>query len=376
MKFISFFSTILLISLLASHCSIDVPVNAKPKDIWVVYGVLDKLDSVQYLRIMKAFLVDGDAIQYAKDNDISAKGLKVTLTEIKTDGSNGTVYQASEVTVPSAAGSSYPTRTVYKFKTVGSNGLANLKEKQKYEVKITDPNNPELSFTAYTIIPQRPTISDPAPFPNASATERCVPEVSWHKENQVYFKRLYAAPGQTTSDYGAGYGFEFRMFVKYTKLIAGQAITVTDTIFYPMFQQTDPCNNVGDNLLCINFGKKELLSQMKTRMNDPNAIYEIVNEPKCVPIVPSNIIKDIEYEVTSIDTFFTNYLIVTNPANAGFVTNDQTIKYTNLKSTNTKYEVYGIVGSINKGSTYVQLDDCTLYQLRLNNTPQPATSCD
>ncbi len=50
-------------------CETDFDTNAEWKDISVVYGLLDQRDSVQYLKINKAFLGEGDALMFAKEND-------------------------------------------------------------------------------------------------------------------------------------------------------------------------------------------------------------------------------------------------------------------------------------------------------------------
>lgn len=52
------------VSLLAA-CSTDLDINAPYKDIPVVYGLLNQRDSLQYVRINKAYLGEGDAYQYA-----------------------------------------------------------------------------------------------------------------------------------------------------------------------------------------------------------------------------------------------------------------------------------------------------------------------
>jgi hypothetical protein len=50
-------------------CETDFETNAEWKDITVVYGLLDQRDSVQFLKINKAFLGEGDALMFAKEND-------------------------------------------------------------------------------------------------------------------------------------------------------------------------------------------------------------------------------------------------------------------------------------------------------------------
>ena len=69
-------------------CNQKLDVNADWKDITIVYGILDQSDSIQYIKITKAFLGPGDAIQYAKIPDSSNYGenLQVNLEEYS-DGS-------------------------------------------------------------------------------------------------------------------------------------------------------------------------------------------------------------------------------------------------------------------------------------------------
>lgn len=50
-------------------CSTDLDINAPYKDITIVHGLLDMRDSVQYVKISKAFLGEGDAYHYAQIQD-------------------------------------------------------------------------------------------------------------------------------------------------------------------------------------------------------------------------------------------------------------------------------------------------------------------
>lgn len=64
-------------------CETDVDVSADYKDITIVYGLINKSDSVHYLKINKAFLGDGNSLEYAQIADSSSyyDNLEVTLTE-------------------------------------------------------------------------------------------------------------------------------------------------------------------------------------------------------------------------------------------------------------------------------------------------------
>jgi hypothetical protein len=66
MKYILLFISL---AILLFSCETDFETTAEWKDITVVYGLLDQRDSVQYLKINKAFLGEGDVMVFAKEND-------------------------------------------------------------------------------------------------------------------------------------------------------------------------------------------------------------------------------------------------------------------------------------------------------------------
>jgi hypothetical protein len=57
-----------------SGCSTDLDVNAPYKDVTVVYGLLDMRDSIQFIKINKAFLGEGNALAYAQVPDSNEYG--------------------------------------------------------------------------------------------------------------------------------------------------------------------------------------------------------------------------------------------------------------------------------------------------------------
>jgi hypothetical protein len=57
------------LSLIIFSCETDFDTTAEWKDITVVYGLLDQRDSIQYIKINKAFLGEGDALMFAKEYD-------------------------------------------------------------------------------------------------------------------------------------------------------------------------------------------------------------------------------------------------------------------------------------------------------------------
>ncbi len=79
------FASLLLFvsSVLFTACETDIDVSADYKDITVVYGLISKNDSVHYIKVNKAFLGDGNSLEYAQVADSSSyyDNLEVTLTE-------------------------------------------------------------------------------------------------------------------------------------------------------------------------------------------------------------------------------------------------------------------------------------------------------
>lgn len=61
--------TISIISLFLSSCSNDLEINAPWKDVTVVFGLLNKNETTHYIRISKAFLGEGDALEFASQFD-------------------------------------------------------------------------------------------------------------------------------------------------------------------------------------------------------------------------------------------------------------------------------------------------------------------
>ncbi len=68
-------------------CNKELNVNADWKDVTVVYGLLDQTQDTTFIKITKAFLGPGDAMQFAKIPDSSNYPDKL---EVRLDEYNGT----------------------------------------------------------------------------------------------------------------------------------------------------------------------------------------------------------------------------------------------------------------------------------------------
>jgi hypothetical protein len=76
----------IIISLLASSCETDFDVNANWQEVTIVYGLIDPNEEIQFVKINKAYLGEGDAIQMSSISDstnYNPSELKVTIYRIK-----------------------------------------------------------------------------------------------------------------------------------------------------------------------------------------------------------------------------------------------------------------------------------------------------
>ncbi|HIL66557.1 MAG TPA: DUF4249 family protein [Flavobacteriales bacterium] len=99
MKKIAIF--LLLISAFFMACETDFEVNASWKEVTVVYGLLDQSQPQQYIKINKAYLGEGDALQMASVADsvnYNPEDLEVKIFKVK-DGAYGSIDTLGFVTL-------------------------------------------------------------------------------------------------------------------------------------------------------------------------------------------------------------------------------------------------------------------------------------
>ena len=83
MKYL-FLSVLILLSI--SSCETDFDVNANWQDVTIVYGLIDPNEEIQLVKINKAYLGEGDAIEMAAISDstnYNPSDIRVTLYRIK-----------------------------------------------------------------------------------------------------------------------------------------------------------------------------------------------------------------------------------------------------------------------------------------------------
>jgi hypothetical protein len=119
-------------------CETDFNVIANYKEVAIVYGLLNQNDTIHYLRINKAFLGEGNALEYAKIADSSSFGanINVVLTEVTPEGARTDFVFDTVTLYNKQPGDFYaPGQLFY-----ASN--AKLDEKNSYELKVSSKKTP------------------------------------------------------------------------------------------------------------------------------------------------------------------------------------------------------------------------------------------
>lgn len=340
-------------------CSTDLDLNAEPKDIWVVYGILREEAETQDIRIAKAFLIEGDALEYASETDLSEKNLRVTLTDSR--GRVRIAQQVDSVATSPSDGTFFPYTTVYRFNTAGDSSLT---PGERYNLRITQPGSDTFAVTAYTYVPLRPQILKPVERP-------CIfPQIKLdvlqlHNRYDVEWSRGRGA----NSNPGAGLGFELRAYFNYEKNEEPQPeISWGPT---PIIVTPSGCNTSGSGV-CYRIAEGELINHWLFNMEqDPNARYSFESSTECE--LADDLPMAFRFEVTAVDTFLTNYMRINDPSVTDF--NTVRLEYTNISATGGATAL-GIFGSTTKIERPAGMDQCSQWLLNMNDVPRPQGLCE
>lgn len=152
-----------LFCLTLSACSTDLSVIGDHKETMIVYGLLDQSQPKQYIKVNKAFLGDGNALEYAqaKDSTQYSNQLLVTIKQIH----NGTIVHTDTLmpdnTISKDSGVFYgPTQTnvIYSFDTPPGT----LDINNQYELTVKNPIT-GLTASGQTGLVGDATFNSPAP---------------------------------------------------------------------------------------------------------------------------------------------------------------------------------------------------------------------
>ncbi len=344
------------------NCSTDLEINAPEKPILIVYGVLNPKQPVQTIRVSKGFLVKGDAIRYAAENDLSVHNAKVTITEytIRESGGKRTLTQSNiyelvpDNNTPKEDGIFNKNQVIYKTQSSDT-----IRPGRYYELEVKLIGNETLSTKAYTIVPSEPLIIQPSDKIQVGTGNILFnyPEIEFYNPYEVKF---FAGRRTTEEVLIPARGYELRVYFKY-----GIETSPGDTSWQPIlrFGPTQPfdkssCTSTSGQV-CYRIGAQSFTDFLLSRLINDNVKYVFDDTP---------LNESTRMEITAIDTFLFNYLQINSPIYSDF--NAVKLEYTNLSN-----NALGIFGSINTFSRFVNLGPCTKHLSKLNNTPKPGDYC-
>lgn len=328
--------------LLVGGCTTDFEVYAPDKEIRSVYCVLNPRDTVQYVRIAKAFQVKGDAVQYAGANDFSVKGLRVQLKM----GSK--TWTAREVpNVPKDSGAFLPLHTVYAFSTRGSDSLP---YDRQYTLEIGTPDAPGY-VTGTTNLPPVPKVRGDLNSTSGAGNTICLPRLALERRFAFVWKAL-----------AASISYEVRVGLNF------EANGISDsTLWGPseLLSSERKCNAQECSFI---FEAKQLLGKFATAMPLlPQTSYTYDTRDSCAPANLHSIMpRSLWFEVTAVDQYLSNYMTVNDPSTVDL--NGTKPEYTNLTG---NLDVIGIFGSYHTDRRYAILQACSAYLLGLNGVSRP-----
>ncbi|HHG85612.1 MAG TPA: DUF4249 family protein [Bacteroidetes bacterium] len=345
MKRIHFGLAILFFALATiSSCSTEFEVYAPEKEIRSVYSILKQADSVQYVRVAKAFQVEGDAVAYAAQNDLSIQNLDVRLTLISDPNQTWQGVQIDNFP-KDPNGSFVTTHTVYKFSTAGADSLV---PGERYRLEVGTADQPGY-VVGETTIPGLPRIKGNLQILSGAGQSKCLPKVSLDKKFNFYFQKLEP-----------GVHYEVRVFLHFEA--NGDPRTVT---FGPseLFDSNRRCNQ-GSGSICFQFGEHELLRTFLRAMpEDVFTLYTYNTTDSCVfnPAWTDRLPKSLSFEVTAVDEYLSNYITVNNPKFSDF--SGTKPEYTNLSG---NIGVVGVFGSTHSDLRYAIMRQCSEALIHLN----------
>lgn len=148
--------------LLMGSCKNDLDINAPWKDVTVIFGLLSVNDSVQYVKIAKAYLGEGDALEFASQYDslyYDTSAVEVWIDEYMDDTKVRTFNLHPDLSIPKDPGIfSHPAQALYRFSTAGAGKLNSGAE---YRLTVQNRNTGN-EVTGTTVLLANPQITVPS----------------------------------------------------------------------------------------------------------------------------------------------------------------------------------------------------------------------
>jgi hypothetical protein len=240
----------LSLTLFLAQCKNDFEVNDDWKDITVVYGLLNSADSIQYIRVTKAFLGNEDAYVMAQQSDsLYYKNIDVKLEEWINSNLNNTFELQKDSLIPRDSGIFASNKNIYYKTSQLLNPDAN------YKLKIID-NGKEITSETSLIkdfyVPEPP------------------PQISLYNTGSLIMKWTTPANARI---------FEITMWFSYYEVsVNGNDTVITkDSIDIPFPRQISSNISGGENMSSSLMGT-QFLSYVGSKIKqNPNVIKRVVS---------------------------------------------------------------------------------------------------
>lgn len=334
-------------------CKTDIDIYAPPQDIWVVYGVLNLTDSIQYIRVSKAFQVEGDALAFAAETDLTVNNLHVELA-----GPDG-IIQATQIdTVLRDSGLFFPGQSIYQLRTDRGN---QLRSNEVYELSITADSLPGFLLEARTRIPSIPVIQRP-PGGVINDTIACLS--SWNIEDSLEIIFSTRRPGGPSS---GAYAFQVQADLDYDE--DGER---RSAVFGPSKPFTDSrgCAARSNDTRCFYIPKGVVLDAFEQVLIPSGGTYTYAGDKRCMPD-PEDLPRPVRVRVSAVDTMMGRYLVANDPRFTNF--NTVRTEFSNITGT---ARTVGIFGSTATAERAVVLSSCAERRLFLNGQRPRPGDCD
>lgn len=287
---------LLIVVALFFSCSTDLKVLADYKETTVVYGLLSQSDTAQYIKVNKAFLGAGDALQMAQQFDSVTFGNQLTVQlEQITNGAlvnTITLTRDSSIEKPNGIFSS-PKQILFKTK-------APLNQNSQYNLKIIN-NSTKNVVTASTSLVSDFAINSPSSSViNFSSTTNKV-KIAWDA----------AVNGKL-------YGVTIRFYYQEKDL---NTSVVTQKYIDWVFANQVTANTDGSENLLVDFYGAEFYQFLQSRLSGNGNVSRFLVNNNSGPDI------DIIFSVGGPE--LSTYIAVSQPSN-GII--QEKPQYTNIKN--------------------------------------------
>jgi hypothetical protein len=172
-------------AMLLTQCSTDVDLTAPYKETTVVYGLLNPSDTVQFIRVAKAYLGEGNSLEMAKVSDsiyYPDSVITVVLQRWKNNSFQDSSVLVRDESIQKETGifATQP-NVLYRIPDDPINHTDSLRKDNQYKLRITNKQTGKI-VTASTFITNDISVSQPSSNPNVklSMTSEYPSDVKWY----------------------------------------------------------------------------------------------------------------------------------------------------------------------------------------------------